>query len=112
MTTERDMDGFYRGLVEHGLIVPVGVMGAFGRGAEFEDVIARFDALVTRSTCSEVAERIVFPPILDRDVLERSEYVVSFPQLAGAIFSFAGSDEQHEELVARVHAGKPWDDLQ
>ena len=43
-----DIETFYAGLVEHGLIVPVRVPGAFGRGAVFEDVLERFNALVTR----------------------------------------------------------------
>jgi hypothetical protein len=34
-----DVQGFYDGLVKHGLIVPVRVQGAFGRGAVFEDVL-------------------------------------------------------------------------
>ena len=34
---------FYEGLVEHGLIIPVGVKGIFGRGPVFEDVLHRFD---------------------------------------------------------------------
>jgi hypothetical protein len=33
----------YDGLVESGLIIPVGVQGIFGRNAVFEDVLARFD---------------------------------------------------------------------
>ena len=39
---------FYDRLVEHKLIIPVGVPGAFGRGAVFEDVLRRFDAAVSR----------------------------------------------------------------
>ena len=43
MTNDYDPQKFYDGLVKHGLSVPVGVQGAFGRGAVFEDVLERFN---------------------------------------------------------------------
>ena len=103
---------FYDRLVEHKLIIPVGVPGAFGRGAVFEDVLRRFDAAVSRIAKDDGAEQMLFPPILDRKVFEKSEFLDSFPQLAGSVFSFAGTDEQHAELRDRVREGRPWSDLQ
>jgi hypothetical protein len=41
---------FYDQLVANKLIVPVGVPGAFGRGAVFESVLRRFDGAVSRLT--------------------------------------------------------------
>mgnify|MGYP001549464488 FL=1 len=73
----------YDGLVENGLIIPVGVPGIFGRGPVFEDVLARFDAYVTRVAKDDGAEKMMFPPILDRKVFEKVEYMDSFPQLSG-----------------------------
>jgi seryl-tRNA synthetase len=103
---------FYRDLVQHKLIVPVGIPGAFGRGAVFEDVLRRFNDLVTRTAKDDGAEVLTFPPIINRAVFEKSENLNSFPQLAGTVFSFTGNDAQHQELMARVHDGKPWADLQ
>lgn len=103
--------GFHDDLVRHKLIIPGGVAGVFGRSAVFEDVVQRFDALVSRLTEGDGAERLYFPPVVDRRVLERSGYLSSFPQLAGAVFSFEGTDAQHEELRGRVQDGKPWSDL-
>src|SRR5579859_248803 len=103
---------FYDALVEHKLILPVGVPGAFGRGAVFEDVLRRFDAAVSRIAKDDGAEQMLFPPILDRRVFEKSEFLDSFPQLAGSVFSFAGTDAQHAELRDRVREGRPWSDLQ
>jgi seryl-tRNA synthetase len=102
---------FYDALVEHKLIIPVGVPGAFGRGAVFEDVLRRFDSAVSRIAKDDGAERMLFPPILDRRVFEKSEFMDSFPQLAGSVFSFAGSDEQHNALRARIGEHEPWGDL-
>jgi len=102
----------YDGLVQHKLIIPVGVPGAFGRGAVFEDVLRRFDAVVSRIAVDDGADRMLFPPILDRKAFERSEFLDSFPQLAGSVHSFVGTDAQHAELRGRVREGKPWSDLQ
>jgi len=112
MTTKFSAQDLYEGLVQHKLIIPVGVPGAFGRGAVFEDVLARFNDLVTRLAKNDNAEVMAFPPILDRQVFEKSEYLDSFPQLAGTVFSFFGTDAQHKELSQRIHDKQPWDDLQ
>jgi seryl-tRNA synthetase len=102
---------FYDALVEHDLIIPVGVPGAFGRGAVFEDVLRRFDGVVSRVAKDDGAEHMLFPPIIDRRVFEKSEFMDSFPQLAGSVFSFAGNDEQHSELRERIRTQKPWSEL-
>ena len=91
-TLERPVDSdtaaFHDELVRHKLIIPVGVPGAFGRGAVFEDVLARFNDLISRAGQDDHAERMAFPPIITRAVLEKSEYLDSFPNLAGTVFSF------------------------
>jgi seryl-tRNA synthetase len=102
----------YDALVRHKLIIPVGVLGAFGRGAVFEDVLQRFDGLVSKLMEGDGAERMLFPPILDRQVFEKSGFLDSFPQLAGSVFSFVGDDKQHRALSARVRQHEPWGDLQ
>lgn len=108
MSTDYDPIKFYDEMVEHKLIIPVGVHGAFGRGNVFEEVLERFNALVSDIAKSDGAERMAFPPIITRRVLERSEYLDSFPQLAGTVFSFFGNDAQHKELQSCVHAGETW----
>lgn len=99
-------------LVTAGHIIPVGVPGIFGRGPQFEKVLRLFDDYVTRVAAPDQAQKMAFPPCLDRKVLERSEYLDSFPNLAGTIFSFTGNDAQHKELIANVHEGRPWTHLQ
>ena len=107
-----DAATFYEDLVKHRLIIPVGVQGAFGRGPVFEDVLARFNATITRVSRDDGAEVMLFPPIIDRKVLERSDFLDSFPQLAGTVFSFFGNEHDHHALSEKVHAGEPWGHLQ
>jgi seryl-tRNA synthetase len=109
---EYDIDSFYRGLVEHGLIVPVRVPGAFGRGAVFEDVLEHLNALITQISQGDHAEVYTFPPVIDRTIIEKTDYLDSFPNLAGTVFSFFGKDKEAKVLSAKVHAGEGWGETQ
>ena len=106
-----NITGFYEELVAHGLIVPSGLEGAFGRGEVFEDVLDRFNALITRVSKEDPAEVYTFPPVIDRTILERVDYLDSFPQLVGCVHAFSGDSRAANVLSARVHAGEPWGDL-
>lgn len=103
--------GLHDALVKSCLLVPLGVPGAFGRSAVFEDVLRRFDALLSRFVADDGAERLFLPPIMSREVFEKSGYLESFPQLAGAVSSFEGTDAQHHDLAARARERRPWGDL-
>ncbi len=107
-----DIESFYQGLVDHGLIVPVRVPGAFGRGAVFEDVLEHFNAAVTELSKNDGAEVYTFPPVIDRTIIERTDYLDSFPHLAGTVFSFFGKDKEAKALSAKVHGNEPWGDTQ
>lgn len=107
--TDYDAQKFHEGLVKHGLIVPVGVQGIFGRSGVFEDVLERFNALVTDLAKDDGAEYFVFPPTIDRKVLEKSDYMDSFPNLAGTVFSFKGKELTARQLSEAIHAGESWE---
>lgn len=111
MTMTYDIDSFYAGLVEHGLIIPTGVKGGYGRGAVFEDILRRFDDLVGRIAKPDGAEEVLFPPILPRALLDEVTYMTRFPQLAGSVHSFFGDEAKAREVTARVNDGKRWEDL-
>ncbi len=111
MTTGDGGQSFRRGLVEHGFIIPSGVKGAYGRGAAFEDILRRFDALVMRKAEADGAQELTFPPILPRALIEKLGYLDNFPQLAGSVHSFGGSDTQARELSTLVQAGQRWEHM-
>ena len=100
-----DVQSFYDGLVSHGLIVPTTVQGAFGRGAVFEDVLERFNGLVSAVARDDGAEVYTFPPIIDRSILERVHYLDSFPHLCGSVHSFFGNAIQALAVAERAKAG-------
>jgi seryl-tRNA synthetase len=103
-----DLKEFHDALVKHGLIVPVGVPGAFGRGALFEEVLERFNALVSELSRSDGAQLYTFPPVISRKVLERVKFLESFPHLCGSVYSFFGDEAEAKSLAAAAGAGKPW----
>jgi len=113
MRRESDFDpvAFHDELAAAGLIIPTGIPGAYGRGAVFEDVLERFDALVMRLTKDDGAEPVTFPPIVARRQIEELGYLDNFPQLAGSVHSFTGSEAQARELSSMVHAGERWEGM-
>lgn len=111
MSEGSEARAFHDALVEHGHIIPVGVQGAFGRGAVFEDVLARFDALVLRAGAGEAVESMTFPPVINRCVLEKVRYLEAFPHLCGAVHSFFGDALQALALAERANSGAAWGDL-
>jgi seryl-tRNA synthetase len=99
-------------LVAAGHLIPSGVPGVYGRGADFEDVRERFDAYVSRAAAPEAPEVLRFPPVLPREQLERTGYLKSFPHLAGTVFAFEGSEAQARAQADRAAAHEDWSDHQ
>ena len=99
---------FLGALVEHGLLIPSGVPGVYGRGSDFEAVRAGADALVTRESTGDGAEQLRFPPVLPREQLEATGYLKSFPHLAGAIFAFEGDESEAQELHRKASGHEDW----
>src|SRR5665213_711451 len=95
-------------MIAAGLLVPTGVDGLYGRSGLFEDVIARFEALVTEIGAGDGAEVLRFPPGITMGLLKTSGYMKSFPQLAGTVHSFCGDDRAHGDLLAKLDAGEDW----
>ena len=106
-----DLHEFYNDLVAHGLIIPTGVQGAFGRNAVFEDVLERLDLAILRLAQNDGAETMTFPPVIDRTIIERTGYFESFPHLAGTVHSFCGKELQSRDLAERAKAGQPYADM-
>ncbi len=95
-------------LLKHGLLIETGVDGLYGRSGVFEDVVDRFNVLISRYGGGDGAEVMRFPPAISRKHLEESEYLKSFPQLAGTLHSFMGNDADHMALLKAIEEGRDW----
>ena len=114
MTTPQDRydpKAFYDGLVAHGLIIPTPIKGGYGRGAVFEDILDRFDALVQREAAPDGAETMTFPPIVARTMIEKMGYLDNFPQLIGSIHSFFGKELDARAMADKARSGERWEEV-
>jgi seryl-tRNA synthetase len=102
-----DVD-FLQGLLRHGLLIDMGVDGVYGRSGTFEDVVERFSDLVAAFGREDSAEVFRFPPAMSRPQFERSGYLKNFPQLAGTVHSFMGTDRDHARLLNDLDCGHDW----
>ena len=103
---------FRTNLFKKGILIETGVDGLYGRSGVFEDVINRFDALITSYGGGDNPEVVRFPPGMNRALFEKSGYLKSFPNLAGTIHAFNGNDKAHAALVEKLQAGEDWTDGQ
>jgi len=101
---------FRDALVRHRLLVPTAARGVYGFGADFDRVLQRLDALITRAGEEDGAEVIRFPSLLPRTDLEASGYLKSFPQLVGLVHAFEGDERAHAEMLRAVAHGGEWSD--
>lgn len=106
---ENDPYAPYReALVAHGLLIPSGVPGVYGRSGTFEGVLQAFDGYVTRIGGGDGADVMRFPSLLPRAHYEQSGHLESFPQLVGAIHSFTGDDHGHLHLLQNLADRRNW----
>jgi seryl-tRNA synthetase len=99
---------FQRELVAAGLLFETGVPGVFGHGATFELLRHLLAARIRAETAALGAEHMHFPPVLPRQLVERSGYLDSFPQLAGVVFAFDGGEPEAAEQHNLAAAGQDW----
>ena len=99
---------YLKELIDHGLLISTGVDGLYGRSGAFEDVVERFDKVITKWGGGDGAEVMRFPPAINRQYFEESEYLKSFPQLAGTVHSFMGNERDHMALLEKLEKKEDW----
>jgi seryl-tRNA synthetase len=107
-----DQTAFLEALIGRGLLIPSGVPGVYGRGAEFERVRVGVDRAIDRLAAPDAAEPMRFPPLLPRHQLESLGYLKNFPHLAGTIFGFDGSEAQATEQYELASRHEDWSGFQ
>lgn len=95
-------------LIEHGVLVPTGVDGVYGKSRAFEVIVGGLVHLVSLWGDHLGAERLSFPPVINREAFEKTNYVESFPDLMGSVHVFSGDDADHAELLRRLTGADDW----
>jgi len=99
---------YQRDLVAAGLLIPLGVRGVYGRGADFERVIERFDALVSKEGGKLGPEVMRFPPIFSRANYEKIDHINNFPDLMGSLHTFTGGENEHRAMLDKFQQKEDW----
>jgi len=90
------------------VLIATGVQGVYGKGKAFEDVLQGFDRYVTEMGKDQNATELRFPPVITRKNFEASDYLKSFPHLAGTVHSFNGTERDHVHLLSLLESGGDW----
>jgi seryl-tRNA synthetase len=107
-----DQDELRRSLLDAGLLIDTGVLGVYGRSAEFEAIRKGVNDVVSRAAEPDDAEKVRFPPVLPRHQFEKSGYLSSFPHLAGTIFDFEGDEDAARVQAERAADHEDWSESQ
>ncbi|KAF1056279.1 MAG: Amino acid--[acyl-carrier-protein] ligase [Burkholderia gladioli] len=89
-------------LLAAGILIETGEDGLYGRSQVFEDVIERLNVAITHLGADQQAELLRFPPAMRRTDFEDSEYLKNFPDLAGTVHAFCGSEMGHRRLLTAL----------
>lgn len=118
MSTELDIQAaerdFEAELLQAQWLLPTLGAGVTGTGVAMEAVIQGLQRLAKTRVETDVVppgalKSVRFPPVNGRQMLERTDYVASFPQLLGTVDVFSGDSKDHRRLLADREAGLPWD---
>lgn len=91
---------FRDALVAARVLLDSGVRGLYGRGASLEAVVRALDRMLDGPCGAGGAERVYFPPLVPKRVVEQTGFVENFPHLCGWVHAFEGDDEAHRALAA------------
>jgi len=95
-------------MLDSGVLIASSVDGVYGRSGTYELVARALEDFFTRLGSDVVEDYVRFPPVLPREVFEKTGYVSSFPDLMGSVHSFVGDERQHAELLRLAESGQPW----
>jgi seryl-tRNA synthetase len=95
-------------LLSSGVLIDMGVEGLYGRSGTFERIVEGINHAFSAAGDPDQPEVMRFPPGIGKWQLEKSGYMKSFPQLAGTVHSFAGTERQHVGLLDTMAKGGDW----
>jgi seryl-tRNA synthetase len=95
-------------LLGAGLLIASGVDGLYGFSGVFEDVIERFERLVTLRAGHLQSEVMRFPAIMNRADYVRMTHMENFPDLMGSVHTFTGREKDHARMLGKRDRGEDW----
>src|SRR5579885_3217402 len=86
-------------LFEQRLLLPTGVDGLYLRSETFERIVRGIDRLVSEAGAGQASETLHFPLLMPRELLERTHYPRSFPDLTGVVNGFLDDATRHARFI-------------
>jgi seryl-tRNA synthetase len=111
MTAIPTVSGLRSRLVEAGVLFPTAADGVYGRSAAYQSVVEGIGRLVHQWAAGLGATTLHLPPVLARSVFDATDYMRSFPDLAGSVHVFSGGDRAHAELLRCLEGDGDWSSL-
>ncbi|MCP2243368.1 hypothetical protein LX86_002097 [Lentzea aerocolonigenes] len=100
--------GFRNALLQAGHLVSLGADGLYAYGSAFESIIQGVDACLLTRTNRDGAPRLYLPPLCRTEDFLATDYLTSFPHLAGTVFGFAGNDSDYTAMHQQTLNHQPW----
>jgi seryl-tRNA synthetase len=97
---------FRDALFSAGLLLPTGVEGLYLRSDTFESIVQAIDAVVSRAAADEGAAAYHFPLVVPAVLLEKTDYIRSFPELIASLNSYGGGESGYGDLLAAADRGQ------
>ena len=98
-------------LISRGFWIDGGTQGIVGRTARFESLVQGVESVINIYAAEDGAEVVAFPPVVDREILRRANYMESFPELCGSIHSYRKDRGRHLDLIDRVDEQGDWSEF-
>ena len=91
-----------------GILLPMKTAGLVGRSAVFERVVAGVVNAAVRAGAPFKATALAFPPVLPKRVIEKTDYLRSFPDMLGSVHAFTGNERDHMSILNAVENAEDW----
>ena len=98
--------------VAAGILTGTGVKGVYGKGPVFVATFEALDRFVTAAGRIDDPEVLRFPAVIPAGDLVCSDYLRSFPDLAGSIHGFEGGNREHAALMRKIADGAEQSDAE
>ncbi|HYX47047.1 MAG TPA: amino acid--[acyl-carrier-protein] ligase [Sphingomicrobium sp.] len=99
---------FLGDLVSAGLIIESGVPGVYGFNEVYIRIREAMEQLIGRRAADDRPEKLQFPPVLPKTILEDTGYLNSFPHLGACVCGFEGGERDAAELAAVAAGHGSW----
>ncbi|MFB4338731.1 amino acid--[acyl-carrier-protein] ligase [Bacillus cereus] len=95
-------------VIEAGHFIPTGVKGVYGKGKDMNQLLINLEKYISDIGRTSDTEIMMFPPVMNKLNIEKTEYLKSFPHLLGSVHAFFGDEENHKQMLDKISNQEDW----